>query len=44
MFNEVDALVPQREEGAGEDVEKRVPATLMTILDHMEDEGADNLA
>ena len=44
MLDEVDALVPRREEGAGGEVEKRVVATLLTILDGMEDEGADNQA
>ncbi|KAJ3882723.1 P-loop containing nucleoside triphosphate hydrolase protein, partial [Lentinula edodes] len=37
VLDEVDALVPQREEGGGE-VEKRVVATLLTILDGMEDD------
>jgi AAA family ATPase len=36
-LDEVDALVPRREEGAGGEVEKRVVATLLTILD-----GIDN--
>ncbi|KAG6811242.1 hypothetical protein H0H92_008412 [Tricholoma furcatifolium] len=40
VLDEVDALVPRREEGAGGEVEKRVVATLLTILDGME-EGAD---
>ncbi|KIM36568.1 hypothetical protein M413DRAFT_449106 [Hebeloma cylindrosporum] len=39
VLDEVDALVPRREEGAGGEVEKRVVATLLTILDGMEDEG-----
>ncbi|KAG1739442.1 P-loop containing nucleoside triphosphate hydrolase protein [Suillus paluster] len=33
ILDEVDALVPRREEGAGGEVEKRVVATLLTILD-----------
>ncbi|KAG1720786.1 P-loop containing nucleoside triphosphate hydrolase protein [Suillus lakei] len=37
ILDEVDALVPRREEGAGGEVEKRVVATLLTILD-----GIDN--
>ncbi|KAH7913370.1 P-loop containing nucleoside triphosphate hydrolase protein [Hygrophoropsis aurantiaca] len=37
VLDEVDALVPRREEGAGGEVEKRVVATLLTILDGMED-------
>lgn len=41
VLDEVDALVPRREEGAGGEVEKRVVATLLTILDGMEDEGND---
>ncbi|KAJ3769376.1 AAA family ATPase [Lentinula raphanica] len=41
VLDEVDALVPQREEGGGE-VEKRVVATLLTILDGMEDESTDH--
>lgn len=37
VLDEVDALVPRREEGAGGEVEKRVVATLLTILDGMEE-------
>ncbi|KAJ3572904.1 hypothetical protein NP233_g2773 [Leucocoprinus birnbaumii] len=33
VLDEVDALAPRREEGAGGEVEKRVVATLLTILD-----------
>ena len=40
VLNEVDALVPRREEGAGGEVEKRV-ATLLTIPDGMEDDSGD---
>ncbi|KAJ7645471.1 AAA family ATPase [Mycena polygramma] len=36
VLDEVDALVPRREDGAGGEVEKRVVATLLTILDGME--------
>ncbi len=39
VLDEVDALVPRREDGAGGEVEKRVVATLLTILDGMGDEG-----
>ena len=39
VLDEVDALVPRREDGAGGEVEKRVVATLLTILDGMEKEG-----
>jgi AAA family ATPase len=35
VLDEIDALVPRREEGAGGEVEKRVVATLLTILDGM---------
>ena len=37
VLDEIDALVPRREDGAGGEVEKRVVATLLTILDGMED-------
>ncbi|KDR77600.1 hypothetical protein GALMADRAFT_245748 [Galerina marginata CBS 339.88] len=40
VLDEVDALVPRREEGAGGEVEKRVVATLLTILDGMDDESS----
>lgn len=42
VLDEVDALVPRREEGAGGEVEKRVVATLLTILDGMEEERDDS--
>ncbi|KAK7060227.1 AAA+-type ATPase [Paramarasmius palmivorus] len=42
VLDEVDALVPRREEGGGGEVEKRVVATLLTILDGIEDD--DNVA
>lgn len=38
VLDEVDALVPRREDGAGGEVEKRVVATLLTLLDGMEDD------
>lgn len=41
VLDEVDALVPRREEGGGAEVEKRVVATLLTILDGMVDDSAD---
>lgn len=41
VLDEVDALVPRREEGSGGEVEKRVVATLLTILDGMEDDSGD---
>jgi AAA+ superfamily predicted ATPase len=37
VLDEIDALVPRREDGAGGEVEKRVVATLLTILDGMDD-------
>lgn len=43
VLDEVDALVPRREDGAGGEVEKRVVATLLTILDGMEDDGRDTI-
>ncbi|TFK22011.1 AAA family ATPase [Coprinopsis marcescibilis] len=36
VLDEVDALVPRREDSAGGEVEKRVVATLLTILDGMD--------
>ena len=41
VLDEVDALVPRREEGSGGEVEKRVVATLLTILDGMEDDSGN---
>ncbi|KAF9014894.1 AAA family ATPase [Cyathus striatus] len=41
ILDEVDALVPRREDSAGGEVEKRVVATLLTILDGIEGEGED---
>ncbi|KAF9005294.1 AAA-domain-containing protein, partial [Hymenopellis radicata] len=42
ILDEVDALVPRREDSAGGEVEKRVVATLLTILDGIEDGGPDS--
>ncbi|KAJ6584862.1 P-loop containing nucleoside triphosphate hydrolase protein, partial [Mycena capillaripes] len=42
VLDEVDALVPRREDGAGGEVEKRVVATLLTILDGMENGGDEH--
>ncbi len=42
ILDEVDALVPRREDSAGGEVEKRVVATLLTILDGIEDDGPDS--
>ncbi|TDL19216.1 AAA family ATPase [Rickenella mellea] len=36
VLDEVDALCPRREDGAGGEVERRVVATLLTILDGMD--------
>lgn len=44
VLDEVDALVPRREDGAGGEVEKRVVATLLTILDGMEDDSSEGQA
>ena len=38
VLDEVDALCPRREDGPGGEVEKRVVAQLLTIMDGMEDE------
>ncbi|KAG2038831.1 P-loop containing nucleoside triphosphate hydrolase protein [Suillus americanus] len=43
ILDEVDALVPRREEGAGSEVEKRVVATLLTILDGIDNAGDDRI-
>ncbi|KAH8829393.1 AAA family ATPase [Flagelloscypha sp. PMI_526] len=42
VLDEVDALVPRRDESSGGEVEKRVVATLLTILDGMQEHGAMN--
>ncbi|KAF9448797.1 AAA family ATPase [Macrolepiota fuliginosa MF-IS2] len=39
VLDELDAIAPRREDDAGGEVEKRVVATLLTILDGMEDGG-----
>jgi len=39
VLDEIDALAPRREEGAGGEVEKRVVATLLTILDGIDPGG-----
>ena len=41
VLDEIDALVPKREDGAGGEVEKRVVATLLTILDGMGEDNED---
>lgn len=41
VLDEVDALCPRREEGPGGEVEKRVVAQLLTLMDGMEDDGTD---
>ncbi|OCH87928.1 AAA family ATPase [Obba rivulosa] len=41
VLDEVDALCPRREEGPGGEVEKRVVAQLLTIMDGMADEGKE---
>lgn len=41
VLDEVDALCPRREDGPGGEVEKRVVAQLLTIMDGMEAEGKD---
>ena len=41
VLDEVDALCPRREEGPGGEVEKRVVAQLLTILDGMESTSKD---
>ncbi|KIP01719.1 hypothetical protein PHLGIDRAFT_336943 [Phlebiopsis gigantea 11061_1 CR5-6] len=41
VLDEVDALCPRREEGPGGEVEKRVVAQLLTIMDGMEDGSKD---
>lgn len=39
VLDEVDALCPKREEGPGGEVEKRVVAQLLTIMDGMGGQG-----
>ena len=38
VLDEVDALCPKREDGPGGEVEKRVVATLLTLMDGMQDD------
>ena len=39
VLDEVDAICPRREDGAGGEVEKRVVATLLTEMDGVEGDG-----
>ncbi len=41
VLDEVDALCPRREDGPGGEVEKRVVAQLLTIMDGMENEAQE---
>ena len=41
VLDEVDALCPKREDGPGGEVEKRVVATLLTLMDGMQDGSTD---
>lgn len=41
VLDEVDALCPKREDGPGGEVEKRVVATLLTLMDGVHDDSAD---
>ncbi|KAI0662110.1 AAA family ATPase [Cubamyces menziesii] len=41
VLDEVDAICPRREEGPGGEVEKRVVAQLLTLMDGMEEPGKD---
>ena len=41
VLDEVDALCPRREDGPGGEVEKRVVAQLLTLMDGMDAQGAD---
>jgi AAA family ATPase len=41
VLDEVDALCPRREEGPGGEVDKRVVAQLLTIMDGMQDDSED---
>lgn len=43
VLDEVDALVPKREDSAGGEVEKRVVATLLTIMDGMGQESQERV-
>lgn len=41
ILDEVDALCPKREDGPGGEVEKRVVATLLTLMDGVQDDSTD---
>ena len=41
VLDEVDALCPRREDGPGGEVEKRVVAQLLTLMDGMDGDGKD---
>lgn len=41
VLDEVDALCPKREDGPGGEVERRVVATLLTLMDGMQHDSAD---
>ena len=41
VLDEVDALCPRRDDGPGGEVEKRVVAQLLTLMDGIETEGKD---
>ncbi|CDO72261.1 hypothetical protein BN946_scf184970.g113 [Trametes cinnabarina] len=41
VLDEVDAICPRREDGPGGEVEKRVVAQLLTLMDGMEEAGKD---
>ena len=41
VLDEVDALCPKREDGPGGEVEKRVVATLLTLMDGVQDDSTD---
>ena len=41
VLDEVDALCPKREDGSGGEVEKRVVATLLTLMDGVQDDSTD---
>ena len=40
VLDEVDAICPRRDEGGGGEVERRVVATLLTLLDGMSSDGS----
>jgi len=41
VLDEVDAICPRRDEGGGGEVERRVVATLLTLLDGMSSDGSE---